>query len=116
MPRAERVAQDTLHRRPPLRALLSKTHHPHLPLLLHIKAIPNARRDQIAGRLGDRLKIRVSAPPEAGRANQAICRLIAGALGVPTRDVIIIAGHTSPEKTLQISGASEADVARLMGD
>jgi uncharacterized protein (TIGR00251 family) len=84
-----------------------------MPLRLHIKAVPGARRDQIAGPLGDRLKVRTSAPPEDGRANTAICALIAAALNLRPRDVRIVRGHSSPEKTLEIDGATAADLQRL---
>ncbi len=82
---------------------------------LLVKAVPGARRDEIVGMLGDRLKVRVSAPPEGGKANEAICALIAGALGVRARDVCVVAGRTRAEKTVEISGVDGAAVARLMG-
>lgn len=78
---------------------------------LQIKAVPGARRDEIAGWLGDRLKIRVSAPPEGGKANKAICAVLAEALGVRPRDVEITAGHTSPEKTADVAGVSDEELA-----
>lgn len=80
---------------------------------LLIKAIPGARRDEIAGMLGDRLKIRISAPPEDGKANDAIRALLARELGLKPRDIEIIAGHTRPEKTVQISNATPESLARL---
>ena len=46
-------------------------------LVLRVKAVPGAKRDAIAGALGDRLKIRVAAPPEDGQANAAIRALLA---------------------------------------
>jgi uncharacterized protein (TIGR00251 family) len=79
-----------------------------------IKAVPGAKRDEIVGRLGDRLKVRVAAPPEGGRANEAICALIADALGVKTRDVRIIAGQSRAEKTVEVEGVDEVAVARLL--
>ncbi|UCD76061.1 MAG: DUF167 domain-containing protein [Phycisphaerales bacterium] len=79
-------------------------------VLIHIKAVPGASADQIAGAVGDRLKIRISAPPEGGKANRAVCRLIAKALGLKPREVAVHAGHTSPEKTLRIAGATVAAV------
>ncbi len=85
------------------------------PVRLKVKAVPGARRDEIVGMLGDRLKVRVSAPPEGGRANKAICGLLAGALGVRVRDVAVVAGVTRAEKTVEISGVDEGAVARLMG-
>ncbi len=80
-----------------------------------IKAVPGSRRDQIAGMLGDRLKVRVAAPPEDGRANAAISRTIANALGIKERDVRIISGHTHPEKTVAIGGLTDAAVRAALG-
>ncbi len=82
---------------------------------LHVKVVPGSRRDQIVGRLGDRLKVKVAAPPEDGRANESVCRLIAAAVGVNTRGVEVVVGHTSPEKTLRIAGCRAADLARVWG-
>ncbi len=71
---------------------------------LRVKAVPGASRDVIAGPLGDRLKIRVSAPPEGGRANEAIRRLLADAFAVSKADVTLESGPASREKTFAISG------------
>ena len=75
--------------------------------LMDIKVVPGARNDQITGILGTRIKIRVSAPPESGKANKAACRLIAKALDIKGSEVTVIAGKSSPEKTIRISGVSE---------
>ncbi len=79
-------------------------------VLLAVKAVPGASRDQIVGVLGDRLKVRVSAPPEGGQANKAICALIAAALGVRTRDVQVMQGLSSAEKTVRVQGVDAASV------
>ncbi len=78
--------------------------------LVRIKAVPGARRDEIVGRLGDRLKVRVSAPPEGGKANAAICSLLASALGLKARDVEITSGRTSPEKTARATAVQASAV------
>ena len=77
---------------------------------IRLKAVPGAKRDEIAGVLGDRLKVRVTAPPEGGRANKAICALIAGALGASKKDVSVVAGLTSAEKTVRVEGMGAAEV------
>ncbi|TVQ64691.1 MAG: DUF167 domain-containing protein [Phycisphaerales bacterium] len=82
-------------------------------ILLRVKAVPGARRDAIAGPLGDRLKVRVSAPPEGGRANAAICAMVAAALGVRQRDVEVVSGRSAPEKSLRVRGAPADAAARL---
>lgn len=82
---------------------------------LRIKAVPGASRDAVAGMLGDRLKVRVSAPPEGGKANKAIVALLAGEIGVRKTDIELVSGHTNPEKTLRIRGVSGAQLASLLG-
>lgn len=80
---------------------------------LRIKAVPGASRDAVAGMLGDRLKIRVAAPPEGGKANKAIVALLARELGLKPAQVEIVAGLTNPEKTVRLTGADPAKLARL---
>lgn len=83
---------------------------------IRLKAVPGAKRDELAGVLGDRLKVRVSAPPEGGKANKAICALLARALGVKRRDVEIISGPTNPEKVARVLGIDEATASeRVLG-
>lgn len=83
---------------------------------IRVKAVPGASRDQISGVLampgGDRLKIRISAPPEGGKANKAICALIAHTLGVRPKQVGVESGASSAEKTIRvvgIEGLAESD-------
>ena len=75
-------------------------------LLLRVKVVPGSSRDQIAGKLGDRLKIKVAAAPENGLANQAVIRVVAELLGIPPRNVSVFSGQTHPEKSLRIVGTS----------
>ncbi|MCC6950762.1 MAG: DUF167 domain-containing protein [Phycisphaerales bacterium] len=80
-----------------------------------LKVVPGSRRTEVSGPLGDRLKVRVSAPPEDGRANRAVCETLASALGLHDRDVTIIAGHASPEKTARAVGIDHASAAAKLG-
>jgi uncharacterized protein len=59
------------------------------------------------------LKARVAAPPSEGEANDALCRLIAKAVGVPARDVALAAGATARVKRLVISGDPPTLIAAL---
>ena len=77
--------------------------------LIRVKAVPGASRDQIAGPLGDRLKVRVSAPPEGGKANKAIAKLLAKALALRPADVELISAPSNPEKTFRARGISPDD-------
>ena len=71
-------------------------------VLIPVKVVPNASRDRIAGELDGALKVNVSAAPERGAANKAVCKLIAQTLGLRPRQVAVEAGPTSPRKTLRI--------------
>ena len=75
-----------------------------------MKAVPGASRDGVAGRLGDRLKVRIAAPPEGGKANKAICALLAAELGLKPADVEVVQGHTRAEKTVRAVGVAAAAV------
>ncbi len=81
---------------------------------LWIKAVPGASRDQIAGVLGDRLKVRVTAPAEDGRANEAVCATIAKALKIRSKQVAIESGQTNPEKIVRIEGVGSEAVRALI--
>lgn len=84
---------------------------------LRVKVVPGASRDRIVGMLGDRLKLSVSAAPEAGKANKAVCKLLAKTLGVAPRDVSVSAGQTQPVKTITVTGISaEAAADRIARD
>lgn len=77
---------------------------------LPVKVVPGSSRDCIAGWLGETLKVRVRAPAERGKANAAVEKVVAEALGVSKECAQIVRGRTSPRKTIEISGLSEADV------
>ncbi len=74
---------------------------------LRIKAVPGASRSRVMGLLGDRLKIAVASPPEAGKANKALCKLLAKTFGLSSRDVAVVAGMTCPLKTVLLTGIDE---------
>ncbi len=71
-------------------------------LLLHVQ--PGARRTCFSGVYGERLKVAVASPPVDGKANKAVCKFLAGFLGCPARDLEIIAGYGSRQKTVKLSG------------
>jgi uncharacterized protein (TIGR00251 family) len=83
--------------------------------VIAVKAVPGAKRDEVVGRLGDRLKIRIAQPPEGGKANKAICALLAAELGINARAVTIIRGESSPEKLVRIEGISAAAIESKWG-
>ena len=76
---------------------------------MHVQ--PGAKRSEVAGRHGDRLKIRIAAPALDGRANDALVAFVAGALGLAKARVAVVKGERSREKLLAVSG--DCDPARL---
>src|ERR1041384_5764035 len=84
-------------------------------LLLHVKAVLNSSRTQVAGPLGDALKIKVAQPPEDGKANKAIAQLLAGILGVPQNNIILVSGQSRAQKSFQIRGLTLEDAQQKLG-
>lgn len=84
-------------------------------VLILVKVVPNASRDGISEMIKDRLKVRVKSPPEAGKANLAVCNLFANKLGLSKHQVSIISGMTNPLKTVCVRGASKRTVLRKLG-
>jgi uncharacterized protein len=74
-----------------------------------------ARRTELAGRHGDGWKARVGAPAERGRANEALVRLVAEALGVHRSDVTVAAGRSARSKVLDVAGLADAEIDRRLG-
>jgi uncharacterized protein (TIGR00251 family) len=81
---------------------------------LPIKVVPASSRDCIAGWLGETLKIRVRAPAQRGKANAAVEKLVAQALGVPKGSARIVAGKSSARKVVEIAGLSESEMYRRL--
>lgn len=71
--------------------------------LVDVRVIPRARRDEVGGERAGRLVVRTTAAPVDGKANAAVCRLVATHLGVPPRRVEVVAGHRARDKTLRIT-------------
>jgi uncharacterized protein (TIGR00251 family) len=87
-------------------------------LLLDLRVQPNARKAGIEGleQRADgrtRLRLKVTAPPEDGKANAAVVALLAKALGLPKRDLALVRGETARDKTLAIDGEPGALARRL---
>lgn len=69
-----------------------------------LKVVPGSSRDCIAGWLGDSLKIKVKAPPESGKANIAVVKLLAKTLQIPLDGIAIVRGGSSPRKVVELTG------------
>lgn len=71
-------------------------------LILNIRVQPRASRDEIAGHLDARLKVRLRAPPVDGKANQQLIRFIAKLCGVSPGKVTLLSGTTGRNKRLSV--------------
>jgi hypothetical protein len=81
---------------------------------VRLRVSPGARRTEFAGRHGDGWKIRVSAAPERGRANDAVLDLLAETLELPRRSLSIVSGHGSREKVILMEGIGPAETERRL--
>ena len=75
---------------------------------LRVRVAPGAKRERITGVLGDALKVAVRQPPERGRANRSVCRLVAEALHLAPRAASVLRGATSKNKVLIFVGIDAA--------
>jgi len=80
---------------------------------LSVYVQPRASRTAIAGQHGDDLKIRLAAAPVDNAANEALVEFIAQQLGIPKRNIRVLAGAASRRKTLEIEGASAEALGAL---
>ena len=83
--------------------------------VVSVRAQPGARRNAIVGEQAGALKVAVTAPPDKGRANDAIMEVLAEALGLKRSQVELIAGQTSRAKKVLLVGVS-MERARLIVD
>jgi hypothetical protein len=81
-----------------------------------VKVHPRARRNAVAGEVGEALKVELTAPPEGGKANSACIAFLAEILGVSRSSVTIVAGATSRQKVVRVSGLSAEEVRRRIGE
>ena len=88
---------------------------PALEARIRVRLTPRSGRNEIVGWQNSLLRVRVTAPPVDGKANAALERLIAKAVGVPKRDVSVISGARGREKTVEIAGMSRDDAEKLLG-
>jgi uncharacterized protein (TIGR00251 family) len=83
--------------------------------LLSVKLQPRASANELAGALGDELRIKVTAPPVDAAANQALLELLADTLDCPRGRVELVRGHTSRHKTVKLHGFKPEEVVAMFG-
>ena len=75
-------------------------------VIFGVKVVPASSKTAIAGPFDGKLKVKISAAPEKGKANQCLCEFLAKKLGVKKNCVTIISGKTNPVKDVQILGVA----------
>lgn len=80
---------------------------------VRVRVKPRSSRARVGGTREGALEVAVTAPPVDGAANEAVVAVIASALGVPKRDVAIVRGASSRDKTVRIVGATAEQVRAL---
>jgi len=73
---------------------------------LRVKVVPRSAKSEVTGELSDGvLKVKIAVPPEKGKANEELCRVLAKHYGVPRTSVSILSGHTASLKLVKICRA-----------
>ena len=81
-------------------------------VVLMVKVVPRSSRTSIAGQLDGMVKIKISAPPEKGKANQCLIEFLAKHLGVKKNEIEIVAGSANPVKKVKILNISAEKVLK----
>ena len=82
--------------------------------ILNLRIIPRAHKNAIQGELGDALKIRLCAPPVEGAANAALIEFLSDTFSLPRARVQLLAGATSRNKRVLLSGFSSSSVRSIL--
>ena len=81
---------------------------------VRLRVSPGSRKTELAGRHGDGWKVRVSAPPEDGRANDAVLDLLAERVSLPRRALTIVSGQKSRDKVVEMTGIDAEEAERKL--
>ena len=84
------------------------------PTRLRLRVSPGATRARVVGPHGDAWKIRVAAPPEGGRANDAVIQLLSETLDVPRSAVTVVSGHGARDKMVELTGIEPSVTERRL--
>ena len=82
--------------------------------LVRVRVQPRAGRDQIAGERGDALLVKVKAPPVEGKANDAVCRLLAKTAGLSATSAELVRGASGRDKVVRLRGIGAAAAAERL--
>jgi len=83
-------------------------------VVLRIHVVPKSAKSEISGIQDDALKLKITAPPAEGQANEACKRFLSDILGVRKNQVTIISGHKSRKKTIAIEGIGKKEIEDII--
>ena len=78
-------------------------------ITIKVKVEPRSSKSGIVGPYGDSLKVKLTSPPVEGKANKELIEVLAKEFGIPKKDVEIVAGHNSKNKTVKLIGVNSID-------
>ena len=81
---------------------------------VRLRVSPGADSAHVVGRHGEAWKVRVAAPAEGGRANDAVVRLLAETLSLPRDAVTLVSGHAARDKIVQLTGLDPSQIERRL--
>ena len=83
---------------------------------ISVRVQPRASKSEVVGAYGDRaMRIRITAPPVDGAANEELVSFLADLFGIPSRRVELVRGHGSRDKQVRLHGVSLGTARRLLG-
>ncbi|HHV16312.1 MAG TPA: YggU family protein [Gelria sp.] len=84
-------------------------------LRIEVKVQPRSSSNQIAGEHDGALKVKLTAPPVEGEANQALIKFLARSLKISRKNVVLIRGETARNKLIEIKGLSKEKLLQTLG-
>lgn len=82
---------------------------------LRLRVQPRASRNEVVGLHGDAIRVRLTAPPVDGAANEALVRFLADRLAVGRRALTLVAGQSGRSKIVEVAGVGPEEAARRLG-
>lgn len=83
-------------------------------VLLPVRAVPRASKNEIQGVHGDALRVRLQAPPVEGKANAALIRFLSDTLNIPRAQISIASGETGRSKAVLITGIQKSELLKKL--
>lgn len=83
---------------------------------VNVRLQPRSKRSEVVGVRDGALLVRVTAPPVDGKANAALCKLLAKTLGVPPTTVAVVRGSSARDKVVRVDGIETSILMHRLSD